>query len=72
MSCEYRPVVAVFDIEVLKIHNEILKSTKRQVVRELGPADQTILVQSQKEEEKVDVNLLLRKVMEHGAIVLMR
>ena len=66
-----RPVVAVFDIELLRVSVEKQDQVRRDVTAQLGPADPTILVSSQNG-AAIDVPKLLRVVMEYGGIVLMR
>lgn len=66
-----RPVVAVFDIDLLRVSNEKQEQVQRDVAAQLGPADPTILVSAQNG-AAVDVPKLLRAVMEYGGIVLMR
>ena len=66
-----RPVVAVFDIELLSVSQEMREQVRRDVTAQLGPADPTILVSSRNGAE-IDVPKLLRAVMEYGGIVLMR
>lgn len=66
-----RPVVAVFDIELLRVSGEKQDQVRRDVTAQLGPADPTILVSSQNG-AAIDVPKLLRAVMQYGGIVLMR
>ena len=64
-------MIAVFDIEVLQLKKNEYFKVRGEVLRELGPADQTIVVSSVDGKE-IDTPCLLREVMKFGGIVLMR
>ena len=66
-----RPVVAVFDIDILRVSRERQEQVQRDVTAQLGPADPSILVSSQNG-AAIDVPKLLRAVMDYGGITLMR
>jgi hypothetical protein len=61
----------VFDVNVFKLKGDEYTKVRNEVLQELGPADQTVVVSSDGG-GKIDEPKLRRKIMKFGGIILMR
>lgn len=78
---DHRPVIAIIDIEIYQVDALLRNSVFYEVIKKLGPADSTIMVQGETEFEPDEhgqvyddrlLNALLQELAHIGEVVLVR